>query len=154
MAAPGSLPAKAGVARRRRPFTVAEANRALTLVRRITQDIVAAYGAYTGRLASVDAASPVERTTARHLHRDEIEDARSRLDGYIAELQSVGLELDDPEQGIVHFPARHKGRDICLCWRMGEDSVMYWHELHENFASRKPVSMLVDDEPPPAGGRQ
>lgn len=143
MAAPGSLPAKARAARRRKPFTVAEANRALTLVRRIAQDIVAAYAQYMRLLLERTPDGPEASGQTRAWPR--VEAVRDQLNDYIAELQAVGVELDDAERGIVHFPARHQNRDVYLCWQLGEEGIGYWHELHGSLASRRPVSVLVED---------
>jgi hypothetical protein len=39
----------------------------------------------------------------------------------------------------VDFPALREGREVYLCWRLGEDEVGYWHELTTGFAGRQPL---------------
>jgi hypothetical protein len=39
----------------------------------------------------------------------------------------------------VDFPARRKGEQVFLCWRLGEEEIRYWHGLQEGFAGRKPL---------------
>lgn len=125
---------------RKRHFTLEEANRTLPLVRRIVADVVRTH----------------ERAT--HLHnqleyrgkpqqRVEIEDALEkevdRLNDLVDELRTIGCELKDYRMGLVDFIGKHEGREICLCWCLGEPQIDHWHELHAGFSGRQPVSELV-----------
>ena len=62
------------------------------------------------------------------------------------ELHEIGCELKDYQMGLIDFTGRHQGRDICLCWKLGESAIAYWHETDSGFAGRKPVSMLEEQE--------
>jgi hypothetical protein len=68
--------------------------------------------------------------------------AIERLDDLVDELEDVGAQLKDHQSGLVDFVGRHEGRDVYLCWKLGEESIAYWHELDAGFAGRKPVSLL------------
>jgi hypothetical protein len=57
----------------------------------------------------------------------------------VAALEAAGVQVKDMDEGLVDFPARHAGRDILLCWKVGEPAVSYWHGLDEGFAGRKPL---------------
>jgi hypothetical protein len=48
-----------------------------------------------------------------------------------------GAIVKDIDEGLVDFPARRRGEEILLCWRLGEDEVAHWHGLEEGFAGRK-----------------
>ena len=50
-----------------------------------------------------------------------------------------GVILRDPETGLIDFPARKEGRDIFLCWRLGEERVMFWHSPDTGFGGRQPL---------------
>ena len=54
----------------------------------------------------------------------------------IAELDVI---VKDLESGLVDFPALRNGRDIYLCWRLGEDHIGWWHEVDSGFAGRQPL---------------
>ena len=54
-------------------------------------------------------------------------------------LEKTGCVLKDLEQGLVDFYCRFEGRDIFLCWRLGEDRIKAWHEIEEGFAGRQPI---------------
>jgi len=46
---------------------------------------------------------------------------------------------------LVDFLSFHQNRYIWLCWKEDEDTIMYWHELNEGFAGRKPITLLEED---------
>lgn len=48
-----------------------------------------------------------------------------------------GVELKDMEEGLVDFPAMIDGREVLLCWRLGEDRVEFYHGLHDGFQGRR-----------------
>lgn len=57
----------------------------------------------------------------------------------VDELHKLGILLRDIEQGIVDFPHMREGREVLLCWRLGEQRVQYYHELDTGFRERKPL---------------
>ncbi|MBI2101199.1 DUF2203 domain-containing protein [Candidatus Woesearchaeota archaeon] len=57
----------------------------------------------------------------------------------IENLEKIGCILKDLEQGLVDFYCRLEGRDIFLCWRLGEGRIKAWHEVEEGFAGRQPI---------------
>jgi hypothetical protein len=63
-----------------------------------------------------------------------------RLEREIQKLEELGCVLKDMSTGLVDFPAVRLGTRVWLCWKAGEESVMFWHGLNEGFAGRKPVN--------------
>jgi hypothetical protein len=69
---------------------------------------------------------------------------RLRMQGLIDQMQAAVTRLDelsvtlrDIESGLIDFPALVNGRQVWLCWRLGEGPVEWWHELDTGFASRQ-----------------
>ncbi len=54
-------------------------------------------------------------------------------------IAELGVVLKDLEVGLVDFPAQRNGREVYLCWRLGEDHIGWWHEVDSGFASRQPL---------------
>lgn len=54
-------------------------------------------------------------------------------------LQQSGLVLRDIDRGLVDFPALIDGREVYLCWEVGEDEVSYWHDLEGGYGGREPL---------------
>jgi hypothetical protein len=63
----------------------------------------------------------------------------------VAWLDDRGIVLRDIATGLLDFPALVSGRQVWLCWRLGEDHVDWWHSTEEGFAARKPLAALFDD---------
>jgi hypothetical protein len=58
----------------------------------------------------------------------------------VEELHALGVILRDVEHGIVDFPHLRDGREVFLCWKLGEERISYWHELDSGFNARKPLT--------------
>lgn len=54
-------------------------------------------------------------------------------------LEQSGIVLRDIDRGLVDFPAVIDGREVYLCWELGEDEVGYWHELETGYVGREPL---------------
>jgi hypothetical protein len=57
----------------------------------------------------------------------------------IEEVQAFGCELKDLDAGLIDFLGMRDGREIYLCWLLGEERINYWHYLHTGFAGRQPL---------------
>lgn len=47
------------------------------------------------------------------------------------------IQVKDLERGLVDFPAIQAGREVFLCWEMGEDDITHWHDLDTGFTGRE-----------------
>jgi hypothetical protein len=123
-----------------RLFNLDTANRTLPLVRRVVEDIVREYRELMKlrdareELAASDSGSKLDAM------RVAAEQHVERLNALQEELREIGCELKDWKSGLIDFPAVHDGRQIWLCWKLGEERVSHWHELHEGFSGRKTVT--------------
>jgi hypothetical protein len=54
-------------------------------------------------------------------------------------VEQAGIVLRDIDQGLVDFPALMDGREVYLCWELGEDEVGYWHDLEGGYGGREPL---------------
>jgi len=125
----------------RRHFTLQEANRSLPLVTRIVRDIVNTHERAAQLQAKLDQSCTANETSAV---QGQLEQNLGRLRDYVQELDGVGVELKDFETGLIDFHGRHQGRDVFLCWRLGEEKVEHWHELHTGYSARQPVDTLEE----------
>ncbi|MBI4576568.1 MAG: DUF2203 domain-containing protein [Planctomycetes bacterium] len=125
------------MARKARHFTIEQANRALPLVRRIVEDVVRGYAELTRRQEALQQAVSGGDAPAREQRRGEVEAQVEEINVYIEELNHVGCELKDFRMGLVDFPATLDGRIVCLCWKLGEDDVSWWHEVSTGFGGRQ-----------------
>jgi hypothetical protein len=127
----------------KRRYTLAEANRALPLVTRIVRDIVNSHERATQLQAKIEEL-PSGKDSASA--QTQLDSALDRLQDYVDELSALGVELKDYETGLIDFTGRHEGRDVCLCWKLGEEKVAHWHEIHAGFAGRQSASKLRESD--------
>jgi len=129
-----------------RLFTPEEANEALAEVRPVAERMVRARRMLTAamrrqrelvmRIAGNGGdLSPGEVRDAT----DEAERAVAAIDECVGTLEAAGVQVKDLDEGLVDFPARHAGRDVLLCWKVGEPAVEHWHGVDEGFGGRKPL---------------
>jgi len=134
-----------------RIFTVREAEATLPLVRRIVADLlttyprwkalVASYEVLTGPLRAGDQ-EPAELVKVREAVGREAE----RINGYMQELEEIGVVFKGFDAGLVDFYALREDRLIYLCWQQGEAQISHWHEVDAGFSGRQPVdeTMLTE----------
>ena len=135
--------------RTRKYFTPAQANAALPLVRAIVGDIVALANDLRDRHESLARLRQADRKSAPStahqeeldLARAEFERGKTRMQELERELADLGIELKDYFTGLVDFWCRLDGRDVYLCWKLGEPEVAHWHELNAGFAGRRKLTV-------------
>lgn len=54
-------------------------------------------------------------------------------------VERAGIVLRDIDRGLVDFPALMDGREVYLCWELGEEDVGYWHDLEGGYGGREPL---------------
>ena len=71
--------------------------------------------------------------------RKKIDAMVDRLRKLAEEINDSGIILRDLERGLVDFPTLWEGREVYLCWLLGEGAVEFWHHLDDGFAGRQPL---------------
>ena len=72
-------------------------------------------------------------------HQDELEELKEEFYNRVLEIHEMGCQLKDIRDGLIDFPAMRDGKVVLLCWKLGEPSVKYWHDMESGFAGRKPI---------------
>ena len=57
----------------------------------------------------------------------------------LAEIEAIGVQIKDFEQGLLDFPCLLEGKTVLLCWKLGEKEIGFWHAPEDGFAGRKPL---------------
>ena len=124
-------------------FTVEHANATLPLVRLIVRDITVlarALNEQHRRLNRLqEQAEPAAETELDDMIA-EIEHGQEQMRALEQELHDLHVEIKDYLTGLIDFPARVDGREVYLCWRLGEPEVGHWHELNAGFAGRQKLT--------------
>ena len=130
-----------------RIFTVEEANRTLPLVSRIVDDLVRDHRIWEDKVREFELAtvgsSPEHPDAIAELLQSEAQRLAREIEGYIAELNDLGVIVKAMDTGLVDFRGQMDGRDVYYCWKLGEESVMYWHEIDAGFVGRQRLHPLA-----------
>jgi len=132
----------------RQMFSLATANRMLPLVRVIVSDIVELFrdvrdreerlnGLRRGETGNSDRTDPYSEEVEQI--RSDLEKDVEKLQGFVDELQELGVEFKDPVMGLIDFPAMMDGEEVCLCWKLGEPTIAHWHTRESGYSGRQPL---------------
>jgi hypothetical protein len=129
-----------------RYFTADEANALLPTVRPLVDRMVRhrrALAVVTVRHARIAAkiagnGGGVDPHEIDKLQRKVDQEAASVV-ARVEELQELGVQIKDLDEGLIDFPALRGDEKVLLCWRLGEAEVAFWHTVEAGFAGRRPL---------------
>jgi hypothetical protein len=58
----------------------------------------------------------------------------------VESLTDMGCVVKQIEHGLVDWYAMRAGREVLLCWKLGEKSVGFWHEIDAGFTGRQSIA--------------
>jgi hypothetical protein len=67
------------------------------------------------------------------------EAANTALGERVDRLRGMGVLVKDLDMGLVDFPWQRGERVVYLCWKLGEPSIKWWHEVDTGYGSRQPL---------------
>jgi hypothetical protein len=106
---------------------------------RLRDRTLAAQRPATGVLPGAPA--PLDEAEARRI-KLRMQGVIDQMAAAVARIDALGITLRDIERGLIDFPALVSGRQVWLCWQLGEDRIGYWHELDDGFGGRRPIAEL------------
>jgi hypothetical protein len=127
-------------------FTLREAQSLLPQVERLLQDAMRLKPEFDEASAAVSkmkervhimGGTLIDRNVALEI-RQRRESSSKLLRQAVEEILEMGVQIKDIETGLVDFPTRFRGREVYLCWKLGESDIEYWHG-EEGFRGRKPI---------------
>jgi hypothetical protein len=78
----------------------------------------------------------VVQAARRRAEREKtLQEARDTL----LEIDEIGVQVKDLENGLLDFPCVVDGQTVLLCWKLGEKEIGFWHTTEDGFAGRKPL---------------
>lgn len=129
-------------------FTLAEAERLLPVVERHLRDALLHKAEFERAQREMQQAAervhlggggrlnPARQLELRVLRDTSVVALRKAL----AEIEKTGVLVKDLDIGLLDFMTRYRGRDVCLCWKLGEPAIRFWHGAEEGFRGRKEIS--------------
>jgi hypothetical protein len=131
-----------------RHFTPEEANAALAEVGPLVERMVAHRRAHVEALTRQEELEGRIRGNGGGIPPATLAEAAGEVDREaralaraIDEIAEHGVQVKDADEGLIDFPALHRGETVLLCWQLGEDEIRYWHRIEDGFAGRRPLPL-------------
>ena len=77
--------------------------------------------------------------------KNELRDRIARYEDGWRRVSDLGAVIKDPQIGLVDFYGRIDGRLVWLCWKYGEESLGFYHELETGYTARRPLHANLRD---------
>ncbi len=135
-----------------RVFTISEVNALIPALSTLVGDQLREQSEIEQRLGELVrlTGKPPRSLDASESDSAEVDKLKGELRGRISRyetgwkcIQKWGGVIKDPQAGLVDFYGRVEGKLVWLCWRYGEDSLGYYHELTSGFSGRRALSADV-----------
>jgi hypothetical protein len=136
---------------RNKIFSVEEANRMIPFLTQAMGSLTAMAREIAALQKEVKILGAIESSgaTSRNMDVRALREGEARCARLIEEFRlalqdfgSRGCILRDLDLGLVDFYTMARDRVVCLCWRLGEPSIMHWHSTDEGFSGRRPLAEL------------
>lgn len=128
-------------------FTLAEAERLLPEVERLLRDALFRRSEAMKAHEELDKATThIRMAGGTRVNPGKLLELRARRDTGIAALKDLleqiantGAVVKDLDTGLIDFMSRFRDQEVCLCWKLGESGITFWHGAEEGFRGRKPI---------------
>ncbi len=127
----------------KRLFTVREANELLPFLSSRVRDVRLVHRELLAHCASAPSSQDITLRGGTLVPPRYVA-LLTNLQCLLEDIRARGCHLKDLDSGLVDFPTLWEGREVYLCWKLGEPSVGYWHEIEAGFAGRR--SLEVEPE--------
>ena len=125
-------------------FTLEEANAALTELRPIVErmvqhrrDLTAAQTRQVELVTRIAGNGGDMVPSDLHDLAETIQREADAISDCAERINQAGAQVKSLEEGLLDFPAKRGEEDVLLCWKLGEDEILFWHGTDEGFSARK-----------------
>jgi hypothetical protein len=120
-------------------FTVDQANAALVLIKPLMAQMMEIREGLLAKQPELESVLDKVAGNGGSKLAGQVAMRFNEMETLIHRIQAMGVVIKDINAGLVDFPALREGREVYLCWRYGEEAVLYWHDIDAGFAGRQPV---------------
>jgi hypothetical protein len=122
-------------------FAIAEAEALIPEIEKIYETVVELAAQAEMKAAALrrregsDDADPA----ASAIERSQLQFLAQRINETLQKIVELGAIPKGINPALVDFPHRLGGREVYLCWRLGDKRLTHYHDFDEGFAGRKPL---------------
>src|ERR1700758_2342809 len=71
--------------------------------------------------------------------RQRKQEAANSLKETVEAIHETGCQLKDVEIGLIDFPTLYRGKEVYLCWKLGESKIGFWHQVEDGYRGRHAI---------------
>ena len=75
------------------------------------------------------------------IEKSQMEFLTGGMEDWLRKILDLGAFPKGLNPSLVDFPHRLGGREVYLCWQMGEKHISYYHGLEEGFGGRQKLPL-------------
>jgi hypothetical protein len=128
-------------------FTLLEAESLLPQVEGLLQSLIQLKRDHETADAELNGISQrIALTGGMIVSREQVQQIRVRRDATarglktaLEKIEEIGCQLKDIEIGLVDFPTLYRGKEVYLCWKLGESGIGFWHHVEDGYRGRQPI---------------
>ena len=120
-------------------FSIAEANAALETIRPLIKQILEIRDDILAHKPEFWPAMERSAGNGGNATLSRVAEGFDRLDRLVHRVLDTGVQVKDINMGLLDFPAWRGDHEVLLCWKYGEESVLFWHEIDAGFTGRQPI---------------
>lgn len=122
-----------------RYFTIEDANALLPELEPLVGRLLELRASISVKGREAHGGLPEKRHNGGSAEASQLAMELSEIESLVEQIRSTGCVIKSLEAGLLDFLCERDGRDVFLCWRYGEPSIQYYHELHTGFQGRRPL---------------
>ncbi|MBI3548010.1 MAG: DUF2203 domain-containing protein [Elusimicrobia bacterium] len=77
------------------------------------------------------------------LERAQVEFLAQNIQSLLERIQGFGAVVKGLDPVLIDFPHRLNGKEVYLCWMLGEKKIEHYHGIEDGFSGRKPLPETV-----------
>ena len=121
-------------------FSRAEASELLPRLRPLLEELREEWGRIKLLNPKIQKAREKAMLDAYSPYGVEYVESVSHLMLVMSQVRKMGVLVKDLDKGLIDFPYLKDDHVVHLCWKLGEESIDFWHEIEAGFGGREPLS--------------
>lgn len=122
-------------------FSVSEAEALIPELERIFEAVIELAAKAEAKAEHIRAMAEDEQ---RHIPELAIEKSQlqflaNAMNDWFKKIADLGAFPKGIDPALVDFPHRLAGKDVYLCWKLGDKRLTHYHGVDEGFAGRRPL---------------
>ena len=122
-------------------FSVAEAEALIPELEKIFEGVAELAAQAEMKSASLRRRQDEDSTdpAAEAIERGQLQFLAQGINERLQKIVELGALPKGVDPALVDFPHRLEGRDVYLCWRLGDKRLTHYHGTDEGFSNRQPL---------------